>query len=150
MTSLTLGDFQPFNNWELVQNKGKTPYLLDATTGKKYLYEDKVTIGLQCLILTIGTPSLQLTASIVNIAYRILKLVTLSHFWIHKPEEKSYSIKGRVKDAGLDLLRVVTQPIAVVGLQLSAIYGLFRPYDGRKLYSSIELAQYGNTLFSPF
>jgi hypothetical protein len=69
------------------------------------------------------------------VAYRILKLVTLSHFWM--PQEGTYSFKARLKDAGIDLLRIVATPVALVGLELAAIYGTFNPYDGRKLYARL-------------
>jgi hypothetical protein len=63
--------------------------------------------------------------------------------------DRQYSFQERLKDAGKDLLRVVTTPIALVGLELAAIYGIFNPYDGRKLYASIERAQYGNFILAP-
>jgi len=36
------------------------------------------------------------------------------------------------------LLRIVTTPIAFVDLELAAIYGIFTPYNSRKLYARIE------------
>ncbi|MBS4171388.1 hypothetical protein NEOC95_002136 [Neochlamydia sp. AcF95] len=40
-------------------------------------------------------------------------------------------------------------PVALVGLELAAIYGIFTPYNGRKLYASIERAQYGKFTLAP-
>jgi hypothetical protein len=94
-------------------------------------------------------------ASVFNIAYRIFKLVTFSHFWVEKKSEvnesgeREYNFKARLTDAGQDLLRIVATPVAIIGLELVAIYGLFRPYDGRKLYASIERATYGNGMLAP-
>ncbi len=99
--------------------------------------------------MTLGTPIVHSTASVVNVAYRIVKLVSLSHFWMSREAEKSYNFKARLKSAGKDLARVLMQAFASVGLELAAIYGLFRPLDGRKLYASIERAQYGNFILAP-
>lgn len=152
--SINLRDFQPINRWKPDLDGPKywdgTPqHLIDQTTSRKYLNESKVVVGFKCFLLTLGTPIVHAIAAVVNVAYRIVKLVTLSHFWMPKDGEQSYNFKSRLKDAGTDLLRIATQPIAIVGLELAAIYGLFRPYDGRKLYASIERAQYGNFILAP-
>ena len=152
---VTLKDFQPFNNWKPdVDGKkyGDSEFpvdLIDKTTGRKYLNESKKTVKFKCFLLTLGTPIVHVIASVVTIAFRALRLATLSHFWAHRSGEKSYSIKNRLKDAGVNLLKIATQPITLVGLQLAAIYGLFRPFDGRKLYASIERAQYGSFVLAP-
>ena len=73
--------------------------------------------------------------------FRILKVASFSHFFIRKEGEGVYSLKGRVKDLGKDLLKIVTTPILLVALELAAIYGIFNPLDGRKLYASLEKLQ---------
>lgn len=75
--------------------------------------------------------------------------MTLSHFWIKREGEEKYNFKARLIEAGKDLLRIVASPIAIIGLELAAIYGLMRPYDGRKLYATFERAIYGNALIPP-
>lgn len=152
--NITLRDFQPINKWkpDLDGQKwydGSAKHLIDQSTGRKYWNESKATVGFKCFLLTLGTPFVHPIAGIINIACRALKLISFSHFWMHKSGEKSYDFKARLLDAGKDLLRIVTQPLAIVGLELAAIYGLFRPYDGRKLYASIERAQYGNFILAP-
>lgn len=152
--SINIRDFQPINSWKPdldgpKYRDGTAQHLIDQTTGRKYLNESKGTVRFKCFLLTLGTPIVHALASVVNMAYRIVKLVSFSHFWIPKDGEKSYNFKRRLKEAGTDLLRVVTQPIAFAGLELAAIYGLFSPYDGRKLYASIERAQYGHFILAP-
>lgn len=49
----------------------------------------------------------------------------------------------------MDALRIIASPIAIAGLELAAIYGIIRPYDGRKLYASIERAEYRNFILVP-
>lgn len=77
----------------------------------------------------------------------MFKLISLSHFWVKKSEKCDF--KSRLKDAGKDFLRIIAQPVTLVGLELAAIYGLFRPYDGRKLYASFERAAYGDSILAP-
>ena len=124
-------------------------YVIDQSTNNKYWNESKNVTRLKCFLLTFGTPFVHTVASIANIAYRILKLVTLSHFWVKKEGEENYSFTARLKDAEVDLLRIVTTPLTIVGLELSAIFGLLTPRNGRKLYASFERAQYGNFILAP-
>lgn len=151
MSSITLRDFQPINTWkpDLDGKKwidGGPMYLTDMTTKRKYYNESKAWVGFKCFYLTLRTPIVQSIFSVVFTALKIIDLVRFSHFISDKEGEKSYSFKERLKDAGKDLLRIVTTPIALIGLELAAIYGIFSPYNGRKLYASIERAQYGNLI----
>lgn len=148
-------DFQPMNTW-IVDHEGsvwsdtKEPaYLIDESTGRQYWNESKKTVRIKSLLLTFGTPFVHGFASVWNIARRIINLVTFYHFWTPKEGQKSYNFIKRLKDAGDDLLKIATQPLALIGLELAAIYGIFNPYDGRKLYATIERAQYGTFLLAP-
>ena len=37
----------------------------------------------------------------------------------------------------------------IEGYELAALYGCIRPYDGRKLYATIERAMYGDSVLAP-
>ncbi len=152
--SISFGDFCPINTWEpdtkgQKWSNGEPQMLIDKTTGKHYLNEYKHVVAIKCFLLTIGTPVVHSIVSLVNVAYKIIKLISFSHFWEEREEEKSYSLKGRLQEAGQDFLRVLTTPLALMGLELAAFYGLFTPYNGRKLYASIERAQYGHFILAP-
>jgi hypothetical protein len=56
------------------------------------------------------------------------------------------SFQGRLADFGKDLLRIVASPLCLVGLELSAIYGVFSPFNGQKLFSTFERTIYGNEI----
>lgn len=150
-------DFQPVNNWipdvkgekwGCCAEQAEPKFLMDESTGRKYLNESKGIVRFKCILLTLGTPFVHPIASLFNAAYRIIKIVSLSHFWLPRAE-KGYHFKARVLSACKDLLRVVAWPLTIVGLELAAIYGWIRPYDGRKLYASIERANYGNFILAP-
>ena len=129
------------------QLRGRVKFNVPQTAdpNPKYLNEREF-VRIECAGLTVMTPFFHPIACITNVAYRILKLATLSHFWSEKDGETKYDFKARLADAGKDLLRIVATPISILGLELAAIYGTFRPYDGRKLYASIERATYGNLI----
>lgn len=157
--SVSLRDFQPINKWKpdldgekyncCREHKGQAKFIVDQTTNRRYFNESQGVVGFKCFLLTLGTPFVHPIASIVNVAYRILKLATLSHFWVEKDDQTKSDFKTRLADAGKDLLRIVATPVSILGLELAAIYGMFRPYDGRKLYASIERATYGNFILAP-
>lgn len=158
---VTLRDFQLCNNWKLdsegevfeccSDHMGQPKFLIDETTNRRYLNESKEVVSFKCFLVMLGTPLAHPLASCVNIPYRIGKLVTCSHFWMGKDDETitGYRFKARVADAGKDVLRIVATPISIVGLEFASVYGLFRPYDGRKLYASIERATYGHFILAP-
>lgn len=155
--NVRLRDFQPVNKWTPDRHgpryqgcggcKGEPQFLKDESTGRRYLNESKGIVGFKCFLLTLGTPLIHPVAGLVNIAYRVIKLVSFCHFWC--PGGENYNFKGRFLRASQDLFRIIATPLAVVGLELAAIYGLIRPYDGRKLYASIERATYGNFILAP-
>ncbi len=147
-------DFQPISTWKPDLNgpkwkDGNPELLIDMTTGRRYWNESKNCVRLKCFFMILATPIVHSIASLVNVADRIVNLVSFYHFWTYKEEEKSYSFKGRLKNTGQDLLRVLATPIAFIGLELAAIYGVLTPYNGRKLYASIERAQYGESILAP-
>jgi hypothetical protein len=103
--------------------------------------------------LVVGTPIIHAVASLLNVAYRITLLITLIHF---RAEE--YNDQGKLKPfpfkvslilAGTDFIRIFTTPLVYVALELAAIYGVVSPYNGRKLYASLERAQYGDGILAP-
>jgi xanthosine utilization system XapX-like protein len=78
-------------------------------------------------------------------------VVSFAHFWIKKDWEENdkYSLSGRCCDLQEDLLRVLITPVGIVALELSAIFGIFSPYNGRKLYASCERLLYGDSILAP-
>jgi len=144
-------DFRPFNKWEVYKNSetfrsyfhngDTTPLHIEDLSGKRvYLNEPTHVVQGKSLLLVIGSPLIHGIGSVVNMLYRTGKLLIGYHFWPKK--DKGYSFTSSCKHAGLDLLRIITQPLAFLGLTLAALYGVFCPYSGRKLYASIERWQY--------
>jgi hypothetical protein len=124
----------------------KPKYLIDVNTGKEYLNEPESLVRLKCAELAVLTPIVHTVIAVCSMAFKILRLVSLYHFWAdtHQP------LKNRVADAGDNLLRTVIALPGVVALELAALYGLFySPYDGRKLYANLEREVFGKITIAP-
>ena len=127
----------------------QVPLLLDRTTNNTYLDENLGWIREKCVLLTLGTPVVQTLALTINVVKRVLKLITLWDFWADEVPGTPYNFKAKLEKAGKDLLRVVATPIALVALQGAAIYGIFSPWNGRKIYARIENAMYDEWTLAP-
>lgn len=157
--SVGRADFQVINEWKVEENgkkwncckehKGLAKFIIDQTTGKRYLNESRLCVRIKCLMLLVGTPVIHPIMAICNIAFRILKLVTFSHFWAEKDGESTYNLQERRADAKKDILRTVATPFSIIALEFAALYGVFRPYDGRKIYASLEKIIYGDLFLAP-
>jgi hypothetical protein len=206
----------------------ETPkWLVDSTTGKRYLNESKNIVRFKCLLLA---PLQIFQASVIagplNIAFRSLKILSGYHFWSEQASEKTYQftatvgnqsctfkarfdelgpvndffmkkakvaslsknedgtykfeikceqkiitinastdgwaglqetitlsdfqeieskydVKERFIEVAKDIGRIVASVFVIIPLLASAAYGLWKPYEARKLISSIALAVLG-------
>ncbi len=127
--------------------RGPQPLLIkdSGSTGRLYFNHSEREISSMCFKQLFLAPIFYSITSLFTMAHRIGKLLTFYHFWETKEGEEKYNFRARLADAGKDLLKVVASPLAVVALELAAFYGAFiSPYDGRKLFASIERAVYGD------
>lgn len=156
MTNLTtLKDFKPINTWSL-DKQGPTwlyddfepEYIIDESTGRRYWNESKGIVRFKSALLAFGTPLIHpLTSLVAGVGLSALKVLSLSHFWA--PNDINDSFPKKLANMSIDLLKIVLWPIFLLSLELSALYGLFSPYDGRKLYASLERAYYEGPVLAP-
>jgi len=157
--SVSLGDFKPLSKWEIDYDGEKfkssfgdednPKYIIDTATGRRYLNESRRVIRIKCAIIALGTPFIHIPCGVLNMVVRIAKLFTGYHFW---PLKQNAPVKGFTNNClefSKDELRIITQPFSIIGLQIASFYGIFNPYDGRKLYATIERAQYEIPLLAP-
>ena len=171
--SLNLRRLCPINEWaEDVEgpvwwpgtNCNKPYYVIDRTTNDKYLNQDKSNIRSKCLAAVFASLFLHPISIIGNVIWRIIKLISFFEFWkkpnmkdIQKiyPEnfkeeyERRLTLKSRSTEYMQDALRIILAPFVVPLLTLSALYGIVRPYDGRKVHATIEAAFYGSGFYAP-
>ena len=143
-----LAKFRPLNKWK-VDDKGpkwkdrpEVPlYIVDCTTGDRYLNQPKRVIRLKLLALLVATPvvhGINASIEIINRLYRLLTFKVFRH-WFTRGRCLSWKLSYYLKDI-LNLL-VGRDLWALIALELATIFGLVRPLDGRKLYATIELVQ---------
>lgn len=151
--NVMIQDFIPLNQWTEVAdgpkwNDGQPKYVRDQSPGRCYWNESKNIVRFKCALLALGTPIVHGIIGLVNIFYRFLKLITLANFWLPKSAEKC-SFKARLMECAADFARMYTASAAIFCLQISAIFGIFSPFNGRKLYASFERAQYNRSILAP-
>jgi hypothetical protein len=107
--------------------------ITDKTTGKKYLNLPPEYLK-KCHGKVLRKAPIY---ALIDTLMRIIKLITLSHFWL--PEEQGLStLKERFTAAKIDLMRIFIVPFAALMMTIAAIYGMIKPNDGRKLCTSIS------------
>jgi hypothetical protein len=140
------GRFVEYSKGPYYQNKDGFEtipmYIKDTQTEKLYFNESKVTVRSKCLGLIFFNPVANTVFGIANVTFRILRLLSLSHFWIQKNHNKS-SFKDRCTSFAKDLLRIALTPIILIALEVTAMYGLFKPLEARATYAAIERKTYG-------
>jgi hypothetical protein len=132
---VTIAHFCPFNKWGIENPFG----VEDFTTGDAYNPDGQV--RMKCMALMLGTLTLQPIALFLNVINRTIKVVTFAQLWHSTSEQVTF--KARVKEWAMDVLRIVTTPLVLIGLFFSALYGAtISPNNGRKLYASFERFAY--------
>ena len=149
---ITRQDINPRTKWEVSPEQANNPFngmeqeqlLKDVVTGKFYWNQDIGVVRGKCCILTALTPIVKTLDSIGNIAYRIRRLLLCTHFLKEKEGERKYSIIDRSTDVAVDILKIITTPLFLIGMEFAAIYGIFSPRNGAKLYATLERVTYGH------
>ena len=146
MESISVKDFHPWNTWKrsyerctIGNDREWRDIHRDTTTDRIYLYQSKEVLREKHGALLVWT----VVAHVIKIAKRTLSILTLNQLTIPKQTDtKKWCILHRIKQGMIksckDVLKIALTPILVVSLEGAAFYGLFNPYDGRKLYASFE------------
>jgi|JI9StandDraft_1071089.scaffolds.fasta_scaffold30394_5 hypothetical protein len=134
--SYSFKDFQP-SGWTPVADGEKYPgteipkWIRNDRTGKIYLNEKESTIRAKCAVFVVATP-------ILHALYAISLVVETGAQIIRRFAISKAPFKVKLLNTGKELLRIALLPIAVVGLMIAAVIGVFKPRYGRQLYGSIE------------
>lgn len=161
-----LAHFNPFSSFYINPEPGFNPrYSFDASTGDPYWNDNPHVTRLKCLALIVATPIVHAIGLVLNLANRIAKVITGAHFWrpLEERREDRYVLQERryreivIREDlsarrwtfGKDILRAGLTPALFIGLELSAIYGLLMPNQGRKLYATLERFAYGGHFLAP-
>jgi len=159
---LTVGDFQPCNEWsesaqipvdstpestcqkvfEIAQcnsslrkqlEKQECLLIQDKSTGYFYLNIPKEALRKKHRIL-LGIAPLTIPFFVCSVAIKnISRTVAFCHL-----RNKSLTPIDRWKYIAIDIARVIALPLIAAGLALSSLYALFSPYDGEKMFTTME------------
>jgi hypothetical protein len=146
---VTLRDFCPFNHWKPSETKdslGNPLFLIDKTTGRHYSYESPFTLRIKFALLLPTSPLVHYVGVIGNIVYRIFKILLFLPLISKIVAKKPWTFRELCIETGKDLLRVLFAIPIYVGLEGALVLGLLMPYNGRKLYATLERAFYGDFL----
>ena len=137
---ISLGNFTPVNQWipddaaTTWKDSDERALLIDQTTGNRYLNISEKTLLACSAIVVVVSPIIEAIGVVAN----VIDFASFTIYWIKGEDAntENYFI-AKIINVGIRLLKIAAAPISFVALELAAIYGLFRPYDGRKMYEII-------------
>lgn len=136
LVGLKLHHFSLNNTWVTRRYE-----IIEKLSGEIYCKDSKDIVIQKCAAVFLATFLAQAIGLSLNLLNRIGKIVSFAPIW--NPTQEIYSFTARLSDWGKDLFRVASTPLIFVGMLFSALYGmLVSPYDGRKLYGSLERLAY--------
>jgi ABC-type uncharacterized transport system permease subunit len=153
MMDFSLKDFIPINNWAYDKNgpcweeSNEPQYITDLSTNKSYWNESFSMIRKKFILLIFASLFINAIAILLNIFCRILKIITFFSLWM--PSNKTIEKRKRFSLLFGIFIGIFLAPFVYLSLFFSAIYGLFKPLDGRKLYASFERLQYSSFRLAP-
>ncbi len=128
-------------------------YIEDVKTGDLYLPEANYIVAVKCALVALGIPFYaagKMAWYAVKTPLEIGILVFDKMFVLGKVlyECKFSEVVPEIRNAftqisgtlGTGIFEIVKAPIFAIGCDLAAIYGIFRPYHGRKFEALIEHA----------
>ncbi|MDE3055241.1 MAG: hypothetical protein KGI80_00875 [Verrucomicrobiota bacterium] len=139
-------DFDIINEWE-TQSFPAYPdsnipmYIKEIGANRRYLNQSATVLRGKCFLLALGTPFFHAIAAVVKIAVEVAFIAGFLFGFVSKESAKK---------AGFALLcDLFFAPATLLGLELAALYGIFMPHDGRKLYATLERFQYNSAVLAP-
>ncbi|MDP3705657.1 MAG: hypothetical protein Q8R24_07065 [Legionellaceae bacterium] len=124
--------------------------ILDLSTGDQYANEARVIIRFKCFLLSLTVPIFHSIIAVLEIIITSLMCISLYPFWKKRKEDLSTGTyaKACFTDFAEIMFRILFIPIIVALLELSALYGLIFPHNGRKIYANLERLTYGGAVLA--
>ncbi len=147
--------FCPWNDWTVDENgprytdTGDPQWIIDKTTNTPYLNEPKYLIRLKCFALIFGTVIQIIAALLKGILFLAIFATGLfandaicRTLWPDSPDDLAANFAK-------SFLKIFAIPLYSTALAVTAVYGLFNPYDARKIYSGLESAYFDEWRLAP-
>lgn len=135
-------------------------YIEDAGTGNLYLDEPMDIVMVKCAFLVLGLPfftfgkigwhmartPIEIGTICIDALTKIGPELALGH--LYESAGQAHLSASRVAQAfGTGLFEVVKAPFYLIAAEFAAIYGIFKPYHGRRLEAAIEKAWQNGTSY---
>lgn len=116
-------------------------YIVDSKTGDLYLDEDWYVITFKCFCILLINPIF----STLTALWELSRLAVLTKRTIERLSEQNDGEprKELVDNLLKAVFDVVKIPVFSSGIELAAFYGIFHPYQGRRMGAAIESAWHG-------
>ena len=138
-TEVSGKDFAPFQGWGWAPTSYEYfdpvfdyggQYERDEGTGRLYMLQSDTTLRLKNVGLIVWT----VAAHVMVTAARVFNMLTLYAF----KYDNSLPLKNRMYVFGKDLEKLALTPSLILSLEMVALFGVFFPKEGRKLYATFE------------
>ena len=116
----------------------------DCSTNELYCGDPYEIIRIKCFLLLIVSSISQSFAILYKMLDLIVKIMTLNAFFSSAYSQLDWLQK--LNTFLIHILHFLMMPFTIIFLDLALLYGLFSPLDGRKLYSSLFILFYENTI----
>lgn len=101
------------------------------------------TIRAKAVGLAIAGPVLHTAMAVANFVGRVLRTITLYHFWSYQVEGGKFDAKEGFKKTGEDLTKAFAGLLAPIVMPGLAIATIISPKNGRDWYGAAEALVYG-------
>jgi hypothetical protein len=140
---LTAQHFFICSEWQEIKYNG-CYVMKDCSTNELYNGDDLMTIRRKCVLLIVSSPISQSLAIFYKMLHLLCKLVTVDAFSSNAQANLNFIQKCNL--FLINILHFLVMPLVIVMLDLALLYGIFFPLDGRKLYNSLFLFFYEDTI----
>ena len=124
--------------WEKVEFywRGKTTcFVRDTKTSYIYSSDSKKLIRIKCLLLGVKTPLDALCRTLYHVAMTVFRLIALPFCAVLKGKKRTFKLLKNSARSLADIFRAPLYGVAGTGV---ALYGVIKPYEGRRLYGYLE------------
>lgn len=128
-------------------------YIQDVKTGQIYLDEESYVVATKCALIalgmpfyTLGTMCWQTLRTVVSVSATVFETVSkmADHLSLCRGFQAALVLRAGVLHSantlGTGLYEIIKAPLFALGCELAALYGIFKPYHGRKFEAMIENA----------
>lgn len=113
-------------------NKGVNQFVVDASTGDRYVTDSPTLVRAKCVMIFAGSFVFHPIAASLNILNMVWNILS-----------------GNSKDVAGDIERICLTPFVLLGMLFATAYGaIINPYDGRKLYGTLERFYYHSSVIA--